>query len=62
MSQIHFIKRGKNLNGDPVVLWHKGNYTYEIEIGNDYPKRKISLNDTSYEIALSKFNTERKTK
>lgn len=40
-----------------VVLWQKGHYHYEIEVGTkgEYLHKVVSLPDTPYETALRNF-------
>jgi hypothetical protein len=53
MKHYHFIDGRKDKFGSYQVLWHTGNYQYEIEDRNS--KKKIVLQDTTFEDAKQIF-------
>jgi len=53
MNFIHFIKGQKDKFGSYHVLWHTGNYRYEIECRST--GKKIRLENTSFEDAKRVF-------
>ena len=54
MKTLHFIKSGRDKFGSYHVLWHTGNYRYEIE--NRSSKKSLVLEDTSFEQAKRVFD------
>lgn len=61
MAIFNFIAAGNNAKQERVILWHTGNYKYQIERkSNDKTLSKTNYVNTSYEQALEIF--ERLTK
>lgn len=54
MKTYHFIESKKDKFGHYQVLWHTGNYQYEIE--DRSAKTKIVLQDTDFEVAKTIFS------
>lgn len=54
MKFYHFINGQKDKFGNYQVLWHTGNYQYEIE--DRSAKKKIVLQDTTFEAAKQIFS------
>ena len=48
---IQYITSGTNKRGERVVLWHTGDYRYDIDICSDSHKRTIKFY-TDYSEAL----------
>jgi hypothetical protein len=53
MKHYHFIDGRRDKFGSYHVLWHTGNYCYEIECRST--GNKIRLNDTTFEQAKRVF-------
>ena len=51
---IEFIAKGYK-GKTPVILWHVGNYEYEIEVKNALGNTTMLLLDTAYEDAMRKL-------
>ena len=53
MKSIYYIHSANDQFGQRWTVWYHGDYQYEIECRTT--KKKIRLNDTSYEEAMGKF-------
>jgi hypothetical protein len=53
MRYVHFIDGKKDRFGDYHVLWHVGNYHYQIECRNT--GNKIELQNTDFDAAKQLF-------
>lgn len=53
---IQYIVDGVNGRDERVILWRKGEYTYELEIGSGIHKKTLQFNNTEYYDALDHFN------
>jgi hypothetical protein len=51
---IQYIASGTNKRNERVVLWHTGDYRYDIDIGSGIYKRTIKFY-TEYGEALEQF-------
>ena len=51
---IQYITSGTNKRGERVVLWHTGDYRYDIDICSGSHKRTIKFY-TDYSEALEQF-------
>jgi len=51
---IQYIMSGTNKRNERVVLWHVGDYRYDIDIGSGIYKRTIKFY-TDYSEALEQF-------
>jgi hypothetical protein len=51
---IQYIASGTNKRNERVVLWHTGDYRYDIDIGSGIHKRTIKFY-TEYGEALEQF-------
>ena len=52
---IEFIAKGYK-GKTPVILWHVGNYEYEIEVKSPLGTSTMMLLDTAYEDAMRKLD------
>jgi hypothetical protein len=51
MKTYHYVESGYSPEGERIVLWHTGNYDYEIELGESVRR----LPNTSFEEAKAQF-------
>ena len=51
---LEFIAKGYK-GKTPVILWHVGNYEYEIEVRSPFGTSTMLLLDTAYEDAMRKL-------
>ena len=51
---LEFIAKGYK-GKTPVILWHVGNYEYEIEFNGLHGTSTMLLSDTAYEDAMRKL-------
>ena len=51
---LEFIAKGYK-GKTPVILWHVGNYEYEIEVRSPLGTSTMLLLDTAYEDAMRKL-------
>ena len=56
MINIQFIIDGYNQRGERVILWRKGDYNYELEIGSGIHKKSLPFYETEYYDALDMFD------
>lgn len=56
MNQIQLIASGVDGRGERVVLWRKGDYNYELEIGSGVHNKKLGFYETDYYVALDMFD------
>lgn len=56
MNSIQYIIDGINEAGERVILWRKGEYSYELEIGSGIHKKSLPFYETEYYDALNVFN------